>query len=54
MEKKSKAMSLYSSQVRAFPQIMDHLKALAEVRGVEAGARYAEAFLRAPVLLELR
>lgn len=54
MEKKSRAMSLYSSQVQAFPEIMHYLKALAEVRGVEAGTRYAEAFLRAPVLPELR
>ena len=54
MERKKKAMSLYTSQLMAFPKIMDYIEALAIVRGVEAGSRYAEAFQRAPILPELR
>ena len=54
MDRKKKAMSLYSSQLEAFPTIMDYIEALARVRGFEAGAKYAEAFQRAPVLPEIR
>jgi len=54
MERKKKAMSLYASQLLAFPKIMEYIEALAIVRGAEAGSKYAEAFQRAPVLPELR
>lgn len=54
MEKKKRAMSLYASQLTAFPRIMEYVEALAIVRGVEAGSKYAEAFQRAPVLPQIR
>jgi len=54
MERKKKAMSLYASQLIAFPKIMEYIEALAIVRGVEAGSKYAEAFQRAPILPEVR
>lgn len=50
IEKKKEAMSLYKSQLAAFPRILDYIEALGKVRGAEIGCEYGEAFLRAPIL----
>lgn len=45
---KIKAMSLYRSQIRVFPNILKYLRALAQVRGYLIDRPYAEAFVQSP------
>ena len=53
MDKKVEAMKLYASQIEAFPYISDYLEALGRVRGLPANFKYAEAFMKSPILQEL-
>lgn len=45
---KIKAMQLYRSQIRVFPNILKYLKALAQVRGYLIDKSYMEAFIQSP------
>lgn len=47
---KIKAMKLYRSQIRVFPNILKYLRALAQVRGYLIDRPYAEAFTQSPTV----